>query len=158
MPSSSYCWRQWGLRVEFSQRGHAVTQQVPGNARLPEQESLPPPSTAACWYQVLGELGKRPHHWGVVKNRLQKQESAKCGFVTDVIKAVIARKWADICKSMIHQQMKDSPVKEVFIQHLYLGDCSKKTNQNPAAFKQGLEFAVIMYRVTHCSWLCLALL
>lgn len=90
-----------------------------------ERESLPPPLTAACGYQALGELGKRPHHRRVVKNGLLKQESTKCGFVTGIKKAVTVRKLADICKSVIHHQMKDSPTrgKEVFIQHLYLGDC-----------------------------------
>lgn len=67
-------------------------------------ESLAPPLTAACSYQLLAELGKGPRHWRVVKNGLQKQESSKCVFVTGMKKAVIARKLTDTCQSVIHHQ------------------------------------------------------
>lgn len=65
-------------------------------------ESLAPPLAAAHSYQLFAELGKRPHHWRIVKNGLQKQESSKCVFVTGMRKAVIARKLNDTCQSIVH--------------------------------------------------------
>lgn len=70
------------------------------------RESLAPPLTAAHSYQLFAGLGKRPHHWRVVKNGLQKQESSKGVFVTGMKKAVIARKLTDTCQSVVQHQCK----------------------------------------------------